>query len=337
MKTALVCGAGGFIAGHLVKRLKAEGYWVRGVDRKPHEFTPSAADEFMVLDLRDPANCRTALTLRQDFGELSRAAQGELLDSGTFDEVYQLAADMGGMGFIHSAECEIMHNSVLINVHMTHQAAEMGVPRYFYSSSVCVYPDMKPGDPEMTEAQAVPAHPDNEYGWEKLYSERMLQAYARHYGMKARIARFQNCYGPEGTWTGGREKAPAAICRKVAEVEDGGTIPVWGDGTAVRSYTYVSDMVDGIYRLMHSDLEGPANIGNPEYVTVKELVDMVTQVSGKRINVEWVKGPVGVQSRNFSNERIYSLGWRARVSTLEGIQHTYPWIEEQVRKARAGK
>jgi len=321
MKRALVCGAGGFIAGHLVKRLKAEGYWVRGVDRKVHEFAPSAADEFMVLDLRDQANCRTALTL----------------DGGTFDEVYQLAADMGGMGFIHSAECEIMHNSVLINVHMTHQAAEMGVPRYFYSSSVCVYPDMKPGDPEMIEAQAVPAHPDNEYGWEKLYSERMLQAYARHYGMKARIARFQNCYGPEGTWTGGREKAPAAICRKVAEVADGGTIPVWGDGTAVRSYTYVSDMVDGIYRLMHSDLEGPANIGNPEYVTVKELVDMVTQVSGKRINVEWVKGPVGVQSRNFSNERIYSTGWRARVSTLEGIQHTYPWIEEQVRKARARK
>ena len=247
MKRALVCGAGGFIAGHLVKRLKAEGYWVRGVDRKVHEFAPSAADEFMVLDLRDPANCRTALTL----------------DGGTFDEVYQLAADMGGMGFIHSAECEIMHNSVLINVHMTHQAAEMGVPRYFYSSSVCVYPDMQPGDPEMTEAQAVPAHPDNEYGWEKLYSERMLQAYARHYGMKARIARFQNCYGPEGTWTGGREKAPAAICRKVAEVEDGGTIPVWGDGTAVRSYTYVSDMVDGIYRLMHSDLEGPGQHRQP--------------------------------------------------------------------------
>ncbi len=329
MKRALVCGAGGFIAGHLVKRLKAEGYWVRGVDRKVHEFAPSAADEFMVLDLRDPANCRSALTLRQ--------AQGELLDGGPFDEVYQLAADMGGMGFIHSAECEIMHNSVLVNVHMTHAAAEMGVPRYFFSSSVCVYPDMKPGDPEVTEAQAVPAHPDNEYGWEKLYSERMAQAYGRHYGMKVRIARFQNCYGPQGTWTGGREKAPAAICRKVAEVEDGGTIPVWGDGTAVRSYTYVTDMVDGIYRLMHSDLEGPANIGDPEYVTVKELVDIVTEVSGKRINVEWVKGPVGVQSRNFSNERIYSLGWRAQVPIKQGIALTYPWIEEQVKKARAGK
>jgi len=318
MKTALVCGAGGFIAGHLVERLKHEGYWVRGVDIKAHEYRATAADEFMLLDLRRPEDCQQALTL----------------GSGTFDEVYQLAADMGGMGFIHSAECEIMHNSILINVHMTHNAAEMGVPRYFYSSSVCVYPDMKPGDPEMTEAEAVPAHPDNEYGWEKLYSERMAQAYSRRYPMTVRIARFQNCYGPFGTWTGGREKAPAAICRKVAEVEDGGTIPVWGDGTAVRSYTYADDMVDGIYRLMHSDLEGPANIGNPEYVTVKELADTVAAVSGKRFKVEWVKGPVGVQSRNFSNERIYSTGWRAHFPLVEGIKRTYPWIEAQVRAAR---
>ena len=315
MKTALVCGAGGFIAGHLVKKLKSEGYWVRGVDIKRHEYAQSAADEFKVLDLREPAGCREALTL----------------GSGTFDEVYQLAADMGGMGFIHSAECEIMHNSVLINVHMIDNAARMGVPRYFYSSSVCVYRDMRPGEPEMTEAQAVPANPDNEYGWEKLYSERMLQAYGRKYGMKARIARFQNCYGPEGTWTGGREKAPAATCRKVAEVADGGTIQAWGDGTAVRSYTYVSDMVRGIYLLMHSDMEGAVNIGAPEYVSVKELVEAVAEVAGKRINVEWVKGPVGVQSRNFSNERIYSLGWRAQVSLKEGIGQTYPWIESQVR------
>ena len=315
MKTALVCGAGGFIAGHLVKKLKNEGYWVRGVDIKRHEYAESAADEFKVLDLREPANCREALAL----------------GNGTFDEVYQLAADMGGMGFIHSAECEIMHNSVLINVHMIDNAARMGVPRYFYSSSVCVYRDMQPGEPEMTEAQAVPANPDNEYGWEKLYSERMLQAYGRKYGMVARIARFQNCYGPEGTWTGGREKAPAAICRKVAEVPDGGTIQVWGDGTAVRSYTYVSDMVRGIYLLMHSDLEGAVNIGSPEYVTVKELVETTAEVAGKRINVEWVKGPVGVQSRNFSNERIYSLGWRAEVSLKQGIAQTYPWIDSQVR------
>ena len=319
MKRALVCGAGGFIAGHLVERIKNEGFWVRGVDIKAHEFRETVADEFMQLDLRKPEDCRQALTL----------------GDGTFDEVYQLAADMGGMGFIHSAECEIMHNSILINVHMTHSAAEMGVPRYFYSSSACVYPDMKPGDLEMTEAQAIPAHPDNEYGWEKLYAERMLQAYGRRYPMIVRIARFQNCYGPFGTWTGGREKAPAAICRKVAEVEDGGTIPVWGDGTAVRSYTYVTDMVDGIYRLMHSDMEGAVNIGNPEYVTVKELVDLVAEVAGKRMHIDWVKGPVGVQSRNFSNARIYTTGWRARFSILEGIRRTYPWIEQQVLAARA--
>lgn len=320
MKKAIVGGAGGFIGGHLVKKLKAEGYWVRGVDIKEHEFAPSAADEFCVLDLREPANCRAALTL----------------GDGTFDEVYQLAADMGGMGFIHSAECEIMHNSVLINVHMTHAAAELGVPRYFFSSSVCVYRDMKPGEPEMTEAEAVPANPDNEYGWEKLYSERMLQAYGRHHGMQVRIARFQNCYGPEGTWTGGREKAPAAMCRKVAEAPDGSTIQAWGDGTAIRSYTYVNDMVDGIYRLMHSDLEGAVNIGCPEYYSVRELIDIVAGVAGKKINVEYIPGPVGVQSRNFSNARIYSLGWRARYSLRDGIAETYPWIERQVALARGG-
>jgi GDP-D-mannose 3',5'-epimerase len=319
VKTALVCGAGGFIGGHLVKKLKAEGYWVRGVDVKEHEFAPTAADEFLLLDLREPQNCRAALAL----------------GGGTFDEVYQLAADMGGMGFIHTAECEIMHNSMLINVHMTHTAAAMGVPRYFFSSSVCVYRDMQPGEPEMTEAEAIPAHPDNEYGWEKLYSERMAQAYARHYSMAVRIARFQNCYGPEGTWTGGREKAPAAICRKVAEAEEGGTIDVWGDGTAVRSYTYVGDMVDGIYRLMHSDLEGAANIGCPQYVTVDELVHTVAKVAGKRIQIRHVEGPVGVQSRNFSNARIESLGWRARVFLEEGIGYTYPWIEAQVEAQRA--
>ena len=318
MKTALVCGAGGFIGGHLVQRLKDEGFWVRGVDIKEHEYRETAADEFRVLDLREEANCIEALTL----------------NDGTFDEVYQLAADMGGMGFIHSAETEIMHNSVLINIHMTHHAARLGVPRYFFSSSVCVYRDMEVGEPEMTEAQAVPANPDNEYGWEKLYSERMAEAYARNQGMTVRIARFQNCYGPYGTWTGGREKAPAAICRKVAEVEDGGTIEVWGDGTAVRSYTYVADMVNGIYRLMHSDLEGAVNIGCPEYVSVNELVETVAEISGKTIHIKHIDGPVGVQSRNFSNERIYSTGWQANYSLKDGIAENYPWIEAQVKKAR---
>lgn len=315
MKKALVCGAGGFIGGHLVKKLKKEGYWVRGVDVKEHEFAPTAADEFLLLDLRKEENCQAALAF----------------EGGKFDEVYQLAADMGGMGFISFAECEIMHNSALINIYMTDLAARMGIPRYFFSSSVCVYRDMKPGEPEMTEEEAIPAHPDNEYGWEKLYSERVGMAYGRRYGMKVRIARFQNCYGPEGAWTGGREKAPAAICRKVAEVEDDGTIEVWGDGSAIRSYTYVSDMVDGIYVLMHSDLEGAVNIGCPQYVTVDELVAAVAEVSGKKIHVRHVDGPVGVQSRNFSNTRIYSIGWRARVFLKEGISLTYPWVEAQVK------
>jgi len=321
MKTALVCGAGGFIGSHLVKRLKSEGYWVRGVDIKRPEFSRSAADEFKVLDLREAKNCVKAVTL----------------ETGVVDEVYQLAADMGGMGFIHSAECDIMHNSVLINVHMTHAAATKGVKRYFYSSSVCVYRDMKHGEPEMTEAQAVPANPDNEYGWEKLYSERMAMAYGRKFGMPVRIARFQNCYGPEGTWRGGREKAPAAISRKVAEANDGDTIDIWGDGSAVRSYTYVDDMVDGIFRLMHSDLEGAVNIGCPHYYSVKDLVEIVAAVAHKTIQAKTVPGPVGVQSRNFSNARIYSIGWQSRFDLKDGIALTYPWIKKQVKKAAAKK
>jgi len=317
MKTALVCGAGGFIGGHLVKKLKAEGYWVRGADIKEHEFAPTQADDFQLLDLREEENCQAALTLPR----------------GTFDEVYQLAADMGGMGFIHSAECEIMRNSALINIHMTHNAWKLGVPRYFFSSSVCVYRDMKPGEPEMTEAEAIPANPDNEYGWEKLYAERIAMAYERNRGMAVRIARFQNCYGPEGTWTGGREKAPAALCRKIAEARDGGSIEVWGDGSAIRSYTYVDDMVEGIYMLMHSDLIGPVNIGCPEYVSVDELATTIAEVAGKTVRLNHVAGPVGVQSRNFSNERIYSIGWQARYFLKDGIARTYPWIEEQVQKS----
>lgn len=315
---ALVCGAGGFIAGHLVKRLKREGHWVRAVDIEEPRYAPSHADEFVVLGLRDKANCGQALAV-----------------DGGFDEVYQLAADMGGMGFIHSAECEIMRNSALVNINMVHAAAEARVPRYFFSSSVCVYRDMQPGEPELTEDEAYPALPDNEYGWEKLYAERMVQAYGRRFGFAVRIARYQNCYGPEGSWRGGREKAPAAICRKVAEAPAGGTIDVWGDGSAVRSYTYVDDMVDGTVRLMRSELEGPVNIGSPEYVTVRELVDKVMTVAAKRVEIRCVDGPVGVQSRNFSNARIESIGWRPEYSLEEGLARTYPWIEEQVRQAAA--
>lgn len=312
-KKALVCGAGGFIGGHLVKFLKGEDYWVRGVDIKEHEFTPSLADEFLILDLREADNCQTSLTI-----------------DGGFDEVYQLAADMGGMGFIHWAETEVLRNNALININMTHATAESKVPNYFFSSSVCIYRDMQPGEPEMKEEDAIPANPDNEYGWEKLYSERVSMAYGRRYGMTVRIARFQNCYGPEGTWTGGREKAPAAICRKVAEIESNGTVEVWGDGTAVRSYTYVDDMVEGIFTLMHSDLDGPVNIGNPEYNTVDELVATVGETAGKSFEIQHIDGPVGVQSRNFSNERIYSTGWRARNSLKDGIAKTYQWVESQM-------
>jgi GDP-D-mannose 3',5'-epimerase len=318
MKRALVCGAGGFIGGHLVKKLKRQGYWVRGVDIKHHEFAPTQADEFVLLDLREPQNCRQALTL----------------PDGTFDEVYQLAADMGGMGFISIAECEVLRNNALINIHMAHTAATMGVPRYFFSSSVCVYRDMEPDEPPLTEDDAIPAHPDNEYGWEKLYAERVAMAYGRRYGMKVRIARFENCYGPEGTWRGGREKAPAAICRKVAEAEDGGTIEVWGDGTAIRVFTYIDDLVEGIYTLMQSDLEGPVNLGSEERLTVADLVRTVIEVSGKRIKVKYVPGPIGVQARNFSKARIKSLGWEAKVSLKEGIARTYAWIEKQVKGAR---
>ncbi|PIE79426.1 MAG: NAD-dependent dehydratase [Chloroflexi bacterium] len=317
MKRALVCGAGGFVGGHLVKKLKREGYWVRGVDIKAHEFAPTQADEFLLLDLRELHNCYQAVTLN---------------DGETFDEVYQLAADMGGMGYIHSAECDIMHNSALINIHMIDTAMRAGVARYFFSSSVCVYRDMRPGEAAMTEVEAVPANPDNEYGWEKLYAERAAQAYSRQYPIKVRIARFENCYGPEGTWYGGREKAPAAIARKVAAARDGDQVEVWGDGTAERVFTYVDDMVDGIYTLMQSELEGAVNLGSEEVVTVNELAKTVIGISGKDLQIKHINGPVGVQSRNFSKARIHSLGWKASTSLKQGMEQTYAWVAEQVRE-----
>jgi GDP-D-mannose 3',5'-epimerase len=316
MKRAVVCGAGGFIGSHLVKRLKRDGYYVRGVDIKEPDFAPTAADEFRLLDLREMSRCHEAV----------QPADGHVID-----EVYQLAAERGGMGFISTAECEIMRHGALINVNMPQATVEAGVKRYFLSSSVCIYRDMAIGEAEVTEDEAYPAHPNSEYGWEKLFAERVAFAYGRRFGTAVRVARFQNCYGPDGTWTGGREKAPAAICRKVAEAEDGGVVEVWGDGTAVRSYTYVDDLVDGIVRLMRSDLDVPVNIGRPEYVSVRELVETVIAHSGKQIEVRYVPGPVGVRSRNFSNARIDSLGWHAETSLRDGIGVTYRWIEQQVR------
>jgi len=315
MKKILVCGAGGFIAHHLAKRLVKEGNWVRGVDLKTPLFSKTACQDFKILDLREHNNCQKALTI-----------------DGGFDEVYQLAADMGGMGFIHNAELNIIRNNVLINVNMIHEAAESKVKKYFFSSSVCIYRDMKPGEGELTEEEAYPAMPDNEYGWEKLYSERVLLTYARHCPIEARIARFQNCYGPEGTWEGGREKAPAAICRKVAEAKDGGEVEVWGNGSAIRSYTYIDDMVDGILRLVNSEIKTPVNIGNPEYVSVDELVNCAIEISGKKLSIKHVEGPVGVQSRNFSNAKIYSLGWKSNFPLKKGLKITYDWILEQVEK-----
>jgi nucleoside-diphosphate-sugar epimerase len=285
------------------------------VDQKKPEFSETAADDFLLLDLREQDNCEKAVSNSDGAG---------------FDEVYQLAADMGGMGFIHSAECEIMRNSALINIHMIHTSAKAGAKKYFFSSSACVYRDMDPNEPELSEEEAYPAQPDNEYGWEKLYAERMAMAYGRMHGMKVRLARFQNTYGPEGTWHGGREKAPAALSRKIAEAEDGGTIEIWGDGSAMRAYTYIDDLLDGILLLMKSDLKNGVNIGRRQYVSVIELVQTIAEASGKKINIKHIEGPVGVKARNFRNDLIKSIGWKSSYSLHAGIAKTYPWVKAQV-------
>ena len=313
MRKALVLGAGGFIGSHLVKQLKYDGFWVRGVDLKHPEWSETEADDFVIGDLLDPSFCFNVM-------------------SGKLDDVYQLAADFGGMGYLESAECEIMRNNALININALYAAMRVGVARYFFSSSVCVYPDMRLGDEALSEEEVYPALPDNEYGWEKLYAERIISTYSRHFQTKVRIGRFENCYGPEGTWRGGREKAPAAICRKVAEAEDGASIELWGDGKAVRNFTYVDDMVDGILKLMNSSWSIPTNIGTSEYITVDTLANMIIEISGKKITKEYVAGPVGVESRNFSKKRILSLGWKAKISLPKGLRETYSWILSQVRK-----
>lgn len=316
----LVTGAGGFIGGHLVKKLKDQGHWVRAVDIKPiDQWWQHGADEEMVLDLRDEYNCKQALDIK------SLLPHNKL----KFDEVYQLAADMGGMGFISSHDVDCLTNNVLINLNMIKAATEAKVKKYFYSSSVCMYPDMDADDPPMTEDQAYPAMPDNDYGWEKLYSERIVQAYGKEFPIDVRIARFQNTYGPNGTWDGGREKAPAALSRKIAQTELGDEVEIWGDGTAIRNYTYIDDLLNGIELIMAKGDAEPYNIGTDEYVTVDELVETIDKVAKKYVIKKYVAGPVGVKARNFSNEKIKGLGWKPKYTLLRGIQKTYPWIEKQ--------
>ena len=313
----VVCGGCGFIGHHLANRLKKDGHFVRIVDIKKPIY-PTNYDEFMQLDLRDEKNCR-------------KAVKPTGMDTKLFDEVYQLAADMGGMGFIGSHDTDCLHNSVLINANMIHASVKAFIKRYFFSSSVCVYRDMKVGEGKISEKDAYPAEPDNEYGWEKLYSERAAMAYGRYYPTEVRIARFQNCYGPEGTWDGGREKAPAAICRKIAQAED--KIDIWGDGSAVRGYTYIDDLVDGILKIIHSNFKTPVNIGTDEYVTVDELISTIEKVAGKKVKRNYVEGPVGVQARCFSKKRLKSLGWKCKTTLFEGIKKTYPWILKEVIKS----
>jgi nucleoside-diphosphate-sugar epimerase len=320
MKRILVNGAGGFIGGHLVKRLKSEGYWVRAVDIKRHEFAAPPADEFILGDLREPAL-------------VEKVCQG-------IDEVYQLAADMGGAGYIFTGEHDagVMHNSATINLNTLEIGCKAGVKRYFYSSSACIYPEYNqrdPNNPKCSEESAYPAAPDSEYGWEKLFSERLYGAFSRNYGVKVRVARFHNIFGPEGTWTGGREKSPAALCRKIAEAPDGGQIEIWGDGMQTRSFLYVDECVEAVRRLMDSDFPGPVNVGSEEMVTINRLAEIIMEIAGKKLSIKHIPGPLGVRGRNSDNKMIRErLGWAPERPLREGLEKTYSWIAKQVEAAR---
>jgi GDP-D-mannose 3', 5'-epimerase len=317
MKTALVCGAGGFIGSHMVKRLKDEGLWVRGVDLKYPQFWDTKADDFVVGDLRDPYLCRQIVDRK-------------------FDEVYQFAADMGGAGFVFTGEndADILHNSGMINLNILDACYKRNVKRIFYSSSACIYPEynqLEPDNPNCAEDSAYPAEPDSEYGWEKLFSERLYLAFQRNKGMTVRIARYHNIFGPYGSWNDGREKAPAAICRKVAMAENGGEIEIWGDGKQTRSFLYIDECIEGTLRLFHSNWTGPVNIGSDEMVTINQLADVVMKIAGKRLTKKHIEGPLGVRGRNSDNRLIdEKLGWRPIRPLREGIEKTYQWIKEQI-------
>lgn len=318
-KTALVLGAGGFIGGHLVTRLKAEGFWVRGVDLEFNKYHESDADDFIIGDLRDQTVVANVIDRK-------------------FDEVYQLAADMGGAGYIFTGEndADIMHNSATINLNVLDTCHKRGIKRVFYSSSACMYPahnQEDPNNPNCAEESAYPANPDSEYGWEKLFSERLYLAYNRNHDMDCRVARFHNIFGPNGTWDGGKEKAPAAICRKVAMAQDGDTIEIWGDGLQTRSFLYIEECLEGSIRLLRSKFEGPVNIGSDEMISINDLARMVIEISSKDLKVINVSGPEGVRGRNSDNRLIVEkLDWRPTQKLRVGIGRTYDWISSQVSR-----
>lgn len=317
-KKAIVLGAGGFIGHHLAKSLVSEGFWVRGVDQKKPRYEETDCQDFLVGDLTDPLVCAAAFDMQ-------------------FDEVYQLAADMGGAGYIFTGEndADVMYNSALINLNVANAVYRRNIKRVFYSSSACMYPEhnqLDPDNPNCAEDSAYPANPDSEYGWEKLFSERLFLAYGRNKGIEPRVARYHNIFGPLGSWNDGREKAPAALCRKVAEVESGGAIDLWGDGLQTRSFLFIDDCVEATKRLTRSDWEGPVNIGSDEMIAMKDLAYLIASVAGKDITINNIPGPVGVRGRNSDNTLIAEkLSWQPRYNLRQGIEMTYPWILDKVK------